>query len=110
MIIGKKDIERIQQLEDDLQTANRQIDNLKVYQAELEKQNRQLAQLISFKAEDCTNCKIGPWCDDCIHKRSISTMLFYNPSDKSSYCNAVSYCAKHIHELCPEWESENRLG
>lgn len=110
MIIGKKDIERIQQLIDDLRIANQQIDNLKVYQAELEKQNQHLAKLISLKAEDLTECKVGSWCENCAHRRTNFAKLFYNPGNGNPYCNAVSYCAKHIHELCPEWEPENRLG
>lgn len=110
MIIGKRDKEYVERLEDDLRTANQQINDLKVYQAELEKQNRQLSQLISLKAEDRTNCKVGPWCEGCAHRRTNFTKFFYSHKKGKSYCNAVSYCAKHIHELCPEWEPENHPG
>lgn len=109
MIIGKRDKEYVQRLEMDLERCNRQIDNLKTIIDELEKQNKHLAKLISLKAEARTKCKIGPWCEGCTHRRTNFTKLFYNPGSGNSYCNAVSYWAKHIHELCPEWEPENRL-
>lgn len=104
MIIGKKDIERMQQLEDNLRTASQRIDELQEYRVGLEEQNQRLAKTISLKAKDRTGCKVGPWCDDCIHRQTDFTNLLYSSSNGNCYYNAVSYCAKHIHELCPEWE------
>lgn len=65
----------------------------------------ELSEEISGKTSECN---IGPWCRDCQHRRvapigkqkkiTIGNM-WYEIST-----NGITYCGKHTHNLCPEWE------
>lgn len=72
---------------------------------QLEQEVQRLAELISAEVKDC---KIGPWCSGCRHHgtdRSVLSMagVMGHPFVCAS-AGEVSYCKKHIHEICPEFE------
>ena len=72
---------------------------------ELNKENQRLAEQISVNN---TGCKIGPWCDDCGHLRTDSASVSVWKEGFLSYYRVITeegkvrYCAKHLHDLCPE--------
>lgn len=73
-------------------------------------ETKRLADIISSKNADCA---VGPWCEDCDHVRrdkvvtggymKISNLeyglRYSTPATVDGY---VTYCAKHLHDLCPE--------
>ncbi len=73
--------------------------------SKLNEENKRLAELVSSKVDDC---KIGPWCKDCLHigrDQSVlkETDVFGNVFVRK-VAGKVLYCKKHLHELCPEFE------
>lgn len=69
---------------------------------------QRLAEQISAQV---TDCKVGPWCAECQHlghERAMKPLR----SDSSLYVAVkggdVTYCAKHIRSICPEYERESR--
>lgn len=64
---------------------------------------RKLSEEISGKTSECN---IGPWCQDCQHKKFAQI-----GEDRKNYwgltvySDGVYYCGKHTHDLCPEWEA-----
>lgn len=67
---------------------------------------QRLAEQISAQVADC---KVGPWCAGCKylgHERAMQPLL----PDASLYVavkgSDVTYCAKHIRSICPEYERE----
>lgn len=77
---------------------------------ELEKEVARLAEMISLEVKDC---KVGPWCKDCVHIGRDSAAITKYTHDgimggecyvSNEYAGEVMYCKKHIHELCPEFE------
>lgn len=61
-----------------------------------------LSEEISGKTSECN---IGPWCQDCQHRKFAQI----GEGRKNSwgmivYSDGVHYCGKHTHDLCPEWE------
>lgn len=76
---------------------------------ELEKEVQRLAELISSETKDC---KVGPWCDDCKHIRTDRSRIgpyvsFSGMKYFKEVAGVVKYCAKHLHELCPEYEQKS---
>jgi hypothetical protein len=74
----------------------------------LEKEVKRLAELISAKV---TDCKVGPWCEGCQHIGTddadlIGERLFEYIYVKEK-AGRVTYCKKHLHEICPEFEQED---
>lgn len=68
-----------------------------------------LKGIINAQIEDC---KVGPWCKDCIHKgedrayqntegNGFQHQYYYGFDPELGY---VYFCKKHLHELCPEFE------
>ena len=75
---------------------------------ELEKEVKRLADLISSQTKDC---KVGVWCEDCIHmKRDRAVVAIHDYFLHSDFVVAeggnVMYCKKHLHEICPEHEQK----
>lgn len=70
----------------------------------LEKETRRLASLITEKVDDCN---MGPWCHDCVHLGEdgvdFSGHIFFSPRNRIQE-GKVTYCKKHLHEICPEHE------
>ena len=78
----------------------------------LEKEVRRLAELISAKV---TDCKIGPWCKNCKHigtdRADLVNTVLGNSWDFPyvvEEAGRVTYCKKHLHEICPEFEQDGR--
>lgn len=68
---------------------------------------KNLTEEINGKVKDC---QIGPWCEDCAHRKTAVTenfVAFINtfgaPVPIKRMPNYIVYCGKHIHETCPEW-------
>jgi len=68
---------------------------------------KRLAALISASNKECN---VGPWCNDCKHMRSDRVVT---AGEEQEFCGRyyrtgvivdgdVMYCAKHLHDLCPE--------
>ena len=74
--------------------------------AELEKEVQRLSALISAETKDC---HIGVWCNDCKHKGFDSAPI-KKPElfgwVTRGQTGEVTYCKKHLHEICPEFEKE----
>lgn len=85
----------------------REYNELKEHKAmrfELEKEVQRLANMISAQVEDC---KVGPWCEGCVHKGADhSEVVEWNifGSKWVTAAGKVQFCKKHLHELCPEFE------
>lgn len=85
-------------------------DNLlecKKMKTELEKEVQRLAELISAEVKDC---RVGPWCKDCLHRGFDYSQIkminaFGDPFIKETD-GEVQYCMKHLHEICPEFETK----
>ena len=67
------------------------------------------------RAQCSSECNIGEWCVDCKHYDCISLpniakekRWLYDSWRESVWVThegqRVSYCKKHIHDICPEWE------
>lgn len=72
----------------------------------LEQEVKRLAEQISAEVKDC---KVGPWCKDCQHIGNDSADLtIYSMWDDCEHvverAGRVTYCKKHLHEICPEFE------
>lgn len=70
----------------------------------LEKEVQRLADMLSAQVEDC---KVGPWCNGCVHKGTdrstvVDTSLWGSKWVQTA--GEVQFCKKHLHELCPEFE------
>lgn len=83
-----------------------ELDREKKKNAELQKETRRLADAISANNE---SCRVGAWCTDCEHIRYDKSVITTDNCDPSILCfttkyieGEVMYCAKHLHELCPE--------
>lgn len=67
---------------------------------------QRLAEQISAQVADC---KVGPWCAECKYLGYARAMKPLLP-DPSLYVAVkggdVTYCAKHIRSICPEYERE----
>lgn len=83
-------------------------ENLSERNIALNAEVKRLAALISASNKECN---VGPWCNDCEHMRSdrvvtageeqeIAPGRYYRMS--AIVDGDVMYCAKHLHELCPE--------
>lgn len=77
---------------------------------ELTNETKRLAGIISSKD---TDCMVGTWCEDCDHVRrdkaitggymKISNLEYgLRYSTQPTVDGYVTYCAKHLHDLCPE--------
>ena len=68
---------------------------------------KQLTEEISGQTKDC---KMGPWCEGCKHRRyvyvqdNIVNFGIYVHIREEKDRRIMEYCGKHIHEICPEWE------
>lgn len=74
-------------------------------------ENMRLATLVNGQTEDC---KIGPWCDGCKHKRETYGDIYditqykraiWADVEEQIIRSKITICLKHIHELCPEFQS-----
>ncbi len=98
-----------ERLNDKIHEQNRQLSDLK-HDYELAcSEVKRLADEISAKVEDC---HIGPWCDGCEHKMKAvmkNREIRYNGGWVNTIDEeeAVVYCGKHLHEMCPEFEKEH---
>ena len=61
---------------------------------------RKLSEEISGKTSECN---IGPWCQDCQHRKFAQ--IGENYWGITAYSDGVHYCGKHTHDLCSEWEA-----
>lgn len=85
-------------------------DNLK---QELTAMEIKLNEARKFNAEKAIEggCLVGPWCENCIHKRYIGEKNMYPVTNyvgesRMVFFSKDIYCAKHIHDICPEWTCE----
>ena len=66
-------------------------------------------QQISAEVKDC---KVGPWCKDCQHIGTDDADLLGERLFEYMYikekAGRVTYCKKHLHEICPEFERDGR--
>lgn len=85
-----------------LKKTNRSLEEMN---SALEEEIKRLSSLISSQNSDC---KIGPWCNDCIHVGRDRSVVY---DGGSPYAEKVSgeviYCTKHIHDMCPEFENSS---
>ena len=73
-----------------------------------------IKQLTEEINQQTTECKVGPWCKDCKHRKSAPIDSFTNYESNwfsNSYAGFkdqkyIYYCGKHTHEICPEWEPQ----
>lgn len=75
---------------------------------ELEKEVQRLANQITSQTKDC---KMGEWCRDCVHLGRDFSAIEYERSEglwHSEICGKAVYCKKHLHEICPEFESARK--
>lgn len=87
----------------------REYNELKEHKAmrfELEKEVHRLANMLSAQVGDC---KVGPWCDGCVHKgvdhsEVVDMNTFSGPW--VTVAGKVQFCKKHLHSLCPEFEGK----
>lgn len=84
--------------------------NLSERNIALNEEVKRLAALISASNKECN---VGPWCNDCKHMRSDRVVAAVEKKvahgryyQEVTVDGDVMYCAKHLHELCPE-HSEN---
>lgn len=63
---------------------------------------RKLSEEISGKTSECN---IGPWCQDCQHRKFAQIGEGRKNYWGTVYSNGVYYCGKHTHDLYPEWEA-----
>lgn len=92
---------------DTLRDENRQ---LRIDRDVLTKEIARLKDIINAQIEDC---KVGPWCKECIHRGEDKA--YPNLKGGDVYCGFyrfdpelghIFFCKKHLHELCPEFEKE----
>ena len=83
-------------------------ENLSKRNIALNAEVKRLSSLISASNKDCN---VGPWCNDCKHMRSDTAVSAETELDFVSRMyyqtdvfvdGDIIYCAKHLHELCPE--------
>lgn len=72
----------------------------------LEQEVQRLAEQISAEVKDC---KVGPWCKGCKYLGKDNADLqkypgFFGSSYVVQKAGRVTYCKKHLRELCPEFE------
>ena len=74
----------------------------------LEKEAQLLADMLSAQVEDC---KVGPWCNGCVHKGTDRSIVVDMSPWGSTWVQTagetageIQFCKKHLHELCPEFE------
>lgn len=72
----------------------------------LEEEVQRLAEQISAEVKDC---KIGPWCKRCKHLGKDNADLhkeltFFGYPYVTQEAGRVTYCRKHLHEICQEFE------
>ena len=85
---------------------------LKEDKNECQKTIMRLTEEINQKTPEC---QVGPWCEDCQHRKMAAIDSFINYESNwfsNSYAELkeqkyIYYCGKHLHEICPEWESKN---
>jgi len=90
----------------------RKIRNLQAATSNLEEQNVELRenadQLAMQISAEVTDCKMGPWCLDCAHYADVPVCFSQESYEGESYVwrrgHTVSYCKKHLHERCQEFE------
>ena len=72
----------------------------------LEQEVKRLAELISAEVKDC---KVGPWCNGCKHigkeNADLPASAPFGPMYIKEKAGRVIFCKKHLHEICPEFES-----
>lgn len=75
----------------------------------------EVERLSNIISSNTTDCKIGPWCKTCKHIEYDSAKYkTYDRYGNDRYGNdrysrfmhdgKISYCMKHMHDLCPEFE------
>lgn len=85
---------------------------LKEDKNECQKTIMRLTEEINQKTPEC---QVGPWCEDCRHRKAAPVDSFINYESNwlsNSYAGLkepkyIYYCSKHTHEICSEWESKN---
>ncbi len=77
------------------------------------KLREEIKRLSNQITSQTTDCKMGAWCKDCAHLGSDkSTATVYVGGDILGYVQTytdgyVEYCKKHLHEICPEFETKS---
>lgn len=115
LLIEKKEYENLKK--ENLELKNLRKENFYLEnQLNTEKQAHEITKSTVQKlseeiSKQTLNCKIGPWCQDCQHKKNAIIGDIYNAqicANQHSWYevinNNIIYCGKHTHELCPEWE------
>ena len=85
---------------------------------QMEQEVKRLTEIINGQTE---NCKIGPWCEKCIHKEFVSDSVLFESTRKEQFIpgtwirkttgvvrSEAILCMKHIHELCSEFEGKEK--
>lgn len=89
-------------------------ENLSARNIALNAEVKRLAALVSASNKECN---VGAWCNDCEHMRSdrvvtggveqeIAPGRYYQTNVNVD--GDVMYCAKHLHELCPEHSKHSK--
>ena len=81
------------------------IDDLRRLVRELDEERMKLA---AFNIEHISgDCRLGPWCEDCIHVgKSVTTPIYCMTAAElnGDVPKPVVYCKKRVHEHCSGWE------
>lgn len=114
MINKIRNIDKITELKHELNSKDKIIRCYQKGNDTLKSEIKQLTKEISQQ----TDCAIGPWCDDCKHLKYATlpneqqmvknTNGFISVCDISREVYYISYCGKHTHEFCKEWENKNK--
>lgn len=108
---NKKTITKLKVTIQNLETENK---NLLERVQGLTKETERLAGIMS---SNNTGCMVGSWCEDCDHVRRDKTITngfekmaeyglkYFTLPTVDGY---VTYCAKHLHDLCPEHSRNNQ--
>lgn len=81
---------------------------LQIDHGALIKEIDRLKDIINAQTEEC---KVGPWCKECIHRGEDKAYPGLTIGDVSCgfyrfrpELGHIFFCKKHLHELCPEFE------
>lgn len=81
-------------------------DQLKLEKEDHETTKETVNRLCNEISGKTSECNVGPWCQDCQHKKFAQIgKVKKNSWGIAAYCDGTYYCGKHTHDLCPEWEA-----
>lgn len=108
MFVSKKEYNKLVNENKKLETLlDRQYRDYEIMKSELTEETRRLANLLSAEV---TDCQLGPWCRNCKYictDKSSSFIYTRNHRYIEDIAGDVTYCGKHLAEICPEFESKS---